>query len=180
MCYVCSCLIMYDCPGFLEDPCYQNRDFTCSNWDHLFFSALSSLCTCWLWNNILNLYFMHNSSAVFIHCPACLLHCLLCYLQSQFLTQAECLLGFGETPQLPLISAMFFPHNRTSLFLFCFHLCNWTTSVLLFPVQSLTQPDSWQSLLVSEPWQSGISSPAALIFQAVPGAVKTPIVIWFF
>lgn len=47
-------------------------------------------------------------------------------------------------------------------------------------MQGLTQPDSWQSLLVSEPWYSGISSPAALIFQAVPGAVKPPIAIWLF
>lgn len=118
-------------------------------WLHVFQLRSFVLCTCWLWDNILNFCFMHNApSAVFIHCPAC----FFCYLQSQFLTQAKCLLGFGETPQLPLISAMFLPHNRTSLFLFCFHLCNWTTSVLLFPVQSLTQPDSWQSLLVSEPW----------------------------
>lgn len=72
------------------------------------------------------------------------------------------------------------PHNRTARSLFSLYLCIWTTSILLFPVQSSTQCDSWQSSLVSEPWQSEISSPVALTFQAAAGAVEPPIVIWVF
>ena len=112
--------------------------------DYLFvLSVHSSHSFCWLYHkNILDLCFYLRYDFHFIVFFPIIYPLSLLRSASTFLLKQSICLVLGRYLHY-LWCTTLSPHNRTAVSLFFFCLCNWTTSVSLFAVQGLTQPNFW-------------------------------------